>query len=372
MIKRFFILPFFISLMLSSCASIFAADSERPAVELNDSDIQAAAYIYRGSIYLPLRAIGEEIGYCVQWSGENNPISVSNDGRDILIDLMNNKITLDNHTYYIDGDYSGNSANGSTFIENTTYIREDLISECFGLKVQWGKPGRKINLTSINENAISVKTVQEYSENENIKITLQYPQVDRLNNEAVQDRINSIFKKAACEARDEGLLNAEERKKILASGYTGELDRYETYFDYKLKYNQNGLLSVVFINFQYAGGAHGLTVQNSHTLSLETGEEYRLKDLMEGSAGYISFISDFVREEIDTRTKAGDLMEIGDPSFKTINEDQDFFLSNNAVVIYFQEYEYFPYAAGIQEFPIDYTSLENMLKQDFSFLVDGA
>jgi len=52
--------------MLSSPARVFAAESERPAIELNGSDIQAAAYIYRESIYLPLRAIGEELGYCVQ------------------------------------------------------------------------------------------------------------------------------------------------------------------------------------------------------------------------------------------------------------------------------------------------------------------
>ncbi|HAU32057.1 MAG: Copper amine oxidase-like domain-containing protein [Desulfotomaculum sp. 46_296] len=93
---------------------------------------------------------------------------------------MNDKITSDKHTYYIDGDYSGYSANGSIFVENTTYMREDLISECFVLKVRWDKPGGKINLTSLNENEISIRTVQEYSENENIKITLQYPQIDRL------------------------------------------------------------------------------------------------------------------------------------------------------------------------------------------------
>lgn len=130
-------------------------------------------------------------------------------------------------------------------------------------------------------------------------------------------------------------------------------------------------LSIIHIPIHYPWGAHGSTIQSSPTLNLETGEEYRLKDLLEGPAGYISLISNLVRKEIDARVKTGNLMEIGDPPFKTIGEDQDFFLSNNAVVIYFQQYEYFPYAAGIQEFPIDYTSLGKILKQDFSFLVDG-
>lgn len=34
------------------------------------------------------------------------------------------------------------------------------------------------------------------------------------------------------------------------------------------------------MNYQYTGGAHGITVQSSHTLNLETGEEYKLRDLM--------------------------------------------------------------------------------------------
>jgi len=371
LIKRLFAASLFVFLMLSGCASVFAAGSERPAIELNGADIQAAAYIDRGSIYLPLRAVAEELGYCVQWSGENNPISITNDGKEIMIDLINSKITLNSHAYYIDEGYSGSPVSDSRSIENATYIRGDIISECFSLKVQWDRAGGKIYLISLNENAISVKTVREASEDERIKITLQYPQIDGLSNKTVQNRINSLFKKEAWEARDEGLQAVDEFEKEIASGFTGSPNKYETYFDYKLKYNQNGLLSVVLMDYQYTGGAHGLTVQSSHTLSLETGEEYRLKDLMKGSADYVSLISDFVRKEIDTRVKTGGLMEIGDPPFEAINEDQDFFLSNDAVVIYFQEYEYFPYAAGIQEFPVDYISLENMLKQDFSFLADG-
>ena len=36
-----------------------------------------------------------------------------------------------------------------------------------------------------------------------------------------------------------------------------------------------------------------------------------------------------------------------------IGDSPDFYLTSEAIVFYFQEYEYFPYAAGIQEFPLD-------------------
>jgi hypothetical protein len=125
---------------------------------------------------------------------------------------------------------------------------------------------------------------------------------------------------------------------------------------------------VVFLDYQYAGGAHGMTVQSSHTLNLKTGEEYVLKDLVKSGVDYISFISDTVKDEIDKRVKEGKLPDYSLAPFKDIKSDQDFYLSNNGAVVYFQQYEYFPYAAGIQEFTVEFAVLKNMLKPDFSFL----
>jgi len=84
--------------------------------------------------------------------------------------------------------------------------------------------------------------------------------IDGLADKTVQDSINSIFSKSAVEARNEGLRNADEMAKVMTSDYTDSPNKCETYFDYRLKYNQNGLLSIIFMNYQYAGGSHGLTV----------------------------------------------------------------------------------------------------------------
>jgi inhibitor of cysteine peptidase len=189
-----------------------------------------------------------------------------------------------------------------------------------------------------------------------------------LDDKNVQERINSIFEKTAVDARNEGLKNVAELEKEIASGYIGSPNKYGTYFDYRLKYNQNGLLSVVFLNYQYTGGAHGLTVQSSRTLNLKTGEEYSLKDLVKNDADYVAFISNVVKNEIDARVQEGMLPDYSLAPFEAIRQDQDYYLSNNAVVVYFQQYEYFPYAAGIQEFPVEFSSLKDMLKSDFNFL----
>lgn len=369
MTKRVFMAAVIISLLLLIPAYGFAATDSQPAIMLDGTKIEAVAPIDGGNVYLPLRAVGEALGYEIQWSGKDNPISVSKPGKNIMIDLNNHIITANDHVYYMSGDYSGKAVNGGTTVGNSTYMGADFFSDNFGLKVRWDRQNGIIQLESVKENAISIKTVKEASETDRIKIALQCLRIDGLEDKTVQDRINSILSESAVEARNEGLRNADEVEKAIASGNTGSPNKCETYFDYRLKYNQNGLLSVVFMNYQYTGGAHGLTVQSSHTFNLKTGEEYKLKDLFKSDTDYVLFINDTVRNEINERVKEGSLYE--NTSFKTIKEDQDFYLSDDAVVVYFQQYEYWPYAAGIQEFPVEFSALKDMLKPGFSFLNDN-
>ncbi|MDD4335131.1 MAG: DUF4163 domain-containing protein [Desulfotomaculaceae bacterium] len=361
MMKKICLAGIVVSLVLSMCAVGFAAVDSQSAIVLDGTKIEAAAYIDRSNVYLPLRTIGETLGYEIQWSETDKTISVSKPGGNIMIDLTNNlKITAGDHVYYADGDYK--------IIADRTYQGLGFFSINFGLEMRWDKQNNTIQLYSIHENAISIKTQKEASENEIIKINLQYPQIDGLADKTVQDSINSIFQEAALAARQEGLKNAVEMEMDRASGY-GSPNKCETYFDYRLKYNQNGLLSVVFLNYQYTGGAHGLTVQSSRTFNLNTGAEYKLKDLMKADADYVSFVSANVRNEINERVKEGLLYE--NTPFQTIKDDHDFYLSNDAVVIYFQQYEHWPYAAGIQEFPVEFSVLSDMLKPEFSFLNDS-
>jgi len=365
MVKKVSIVGVIISLLLSMLTYGFAAPDDRIAVELDGTQIEADAHIEEGNVYLPLRMIGEALGYKIQWSEKDNMISVSKPGKNILIDLKNNKIDENGHVYNMYWNYSGTAANGGMIVGDSTYMGEGFFSDNFGLKVLWDRQNAKVKLESAEENKISIKTVKEDSENDKIKITIQYPQIDGLDDKAVQDSINSIFKEAAMDSKNQGLQNTDYIKDDTA-GYTASPNKYETYFDYRLKYNQNGLLSVVLLNYQYTGGAHGSTVQSSHTFNLKTGEEYNLKGLIKDETDYVSFISNAVRNGINERVKAGILNEIA--PFEAIKDDQDFYLSSRAVVVYFQQYEYFPYVAGIQEFPVDFSALKDMLKPELNFL----
>jgi hypothetical protein len=357
--KKYFLAVVIFMLMLSLHTNAFAATDSQPAIMLGDTRIEAGALVDKGNVYLPLRVVSEALGYEVKWSEKDRTISVVGSEKDIVIDLINYKVTANDHAYYT-GDY--------TIFEDRIYMGTDFFSDNLGLRVRWDRQNNLIQLESVQENAISIKTIKEVSETDIIKITSQYPQIDGLVDQAVQDNINSVLKEIAMAAKNESLKNAEEMQKELIPGYTGSPNKWESYFDYRLKYNQNGLLSVVFQDYRYTGGAHGLTVQSSHTFNLNTGAEYKLKDLVKSDADYVAFISDIVRDEMHARVKEGILPDYMIEPFEAIKEDQDYYLSNDAVVIYFQQYEYFPYAAGIQEFPVEFSALEGLLKPEFSFL----
>ena len=210
---------------------------------------------------------------------------------------------------------------------------------------------------------IIIRTEKEVFENEEIKITLQYPRIEGLEDKALKDNLNRVLKDKAVAARNQGLKNAEEMKKLKESGY-GSPHKCETYFDYAVKYNQKGLLSIVLSDYQYSGGAHGLTVQSSLTFDLETGKEYQLKDIFAQGTDYVSLISDEVKKMIQKQGAAEALLN----PFEAIREDQDFYLTKDGLVVYFQVYEYFPYVSGIPEFTIGYPILQDNFSTEFEIL----
>ncbi|HYE12633.1 MAG TPA: DUF3298 and DUF4163 domain-containing protein, partial [Patescibacteria group bacterium] len=227
--------------------------------------------------------------------------------------------------------------------------RQDFFSDNLGLKVVWDKVNNKVILQEVNENSFAISTKKENSETQTLKLTLQYPELKGLENADVQNKLNSLFARLAAEAKARGY----EIEQYIGQDEITRHIKAEVYFDYQVKYNQNDMLSVAVLDYQYSGGAHGGTVQSSYTFDLKTGREYEIKDLFKEGSDYISMISSEVKKQMEERE-----MTVLLAPFNSINVDQDFYLSNNAVVVYFQQYEYLPYSYGIPEFAVDFSLIK--------------
>lgn len=191
-----------------------------------------------------------------------------------------------------------------------------------------------------------------------IKTSVEMPVVTGLADTAAQDKINAAFKAYGDTAKTD-ITRMETECRELVEQNPGLAMVYELMATYRVDYSKNGLLCITLSSYYYQGGAHGGEVRSSYIFDLATGDRLGLEDLMKEKSEYRSFINAAIRQEIDERVKENVLYENAD--FEDIGQTPDFYLSDSALVFYFPEYAYFPYAAGIQEFPVSYADLAGYL-----------
>ncbi|MBU5677212.1 DUF3298 and DUF4163 domain-containing protein [Alkaliphilus sp. MSJ-5] len=176
------------------------------------------------------------------------------------------------------------------------------------------------------------------------RLEIYYPVVSGLNNINVQKNINSnILNLVYQMIKDQGYY---ENPQTTITGY------------YEIKTNERGILSIVLTNYAFSGGAHGLTIMKSLTFDVETGKLYSLKDLFKDGSNYVDVLSEIIEEQIEER----DIPLITE--FDKIRPDQDFYIADKALVIYFQLYELAPYAYGFPQFPISVYEIQDIIKED--------
>ncbi len=170
-----------------------------------------------------------------------------------------------------------------------------------------------------------------------------YPQVAGLKNENVQIKINQLISKKVLDLiPKEGCQVYQTIKGI-----------------YEVELNRNGILSIKLDVYTFRKqAANGLDVQKSITVNLETGKIYQIYDLFKRNSNYRAVITRMIKEQIKER----DLPLIKE--FKVIGDNESFFLTNNALVVYFQEIEFTPHYVGIPEFTIPFSQIKNLINQD--------
>lgn len=104
--------------------------------------------------------------------------------------------------------------------------------------------------------------------------------------------------------------------------------------------------------------AHGMTYIKSLTFDSKTGKQYHLADLFKPGSNYVGRLSRLIREQIAKR----DIFLLDD--FKQIRPNQDFYIADKALVIYFQLYEIIPYAFGFPMFPISVYDLMEVINEE--------
>ncbi|MFM1651066.1 DUF3298 domain-containing protein [Brevibacillus sp. B_LB10_24] len=177
-------------------------------------------------------------------------------------------------------------------------------------------------------------------------VTIHYPMVTGLQNANAEESINqAIYQQVQALIAQQGFYQNPAGTQM--TGY------------YEIKTNERGILSLTLGNYTYMQyHAHGLTILKSITADIQTGRIYRLQDLFKPGSDYVRRLSDLIRVQIRQRN----IPLLAD--FKGIRPDQDFYIADKALVVYFELYEITPYYYGFPMFPISVYDLQDILDEN--------
>lgn len=246
------------------------------------------------------------------------------------------------------------------------------IITCFILSINsislaWAKdkpPAVEINpprlVNAANYNAI-VETKEIKYSNDYIEVDLKIPVVsygnkiiEKIINDKIEKPIMDLKKTTEAEAKEFFNSKEEERPFI----------KYSVMSNYEITYNQDNILSVVVTLYNYTGGAHGNTEKIAYNFDLNTGKTGYLKDFFYEEDQYRKVILDEVRNQISKEPDKyyKDILD----TLHGIAYNHNFYLTKDAVVVYYDLYDIAPYVAGIPEFKIPYSKFKHGLKKDIS------
>ena len=139
----------------------------------------------------------------------------------------------------------------------------------------------------------------------------------------------------------------------------------------------NQVISLVFLNYSYTGGAHGNYGYDAHTYDLQTGKELTLADLVQSDKlqdfyrlvsikllntnrdllfpETVTDIETFLKSKATTSTQA---------QLESYGHLSNWYLTPQGIVFFYNPYEIAPYAAGVQEITLPLSTWQSFAKSE--------
>lgn len=193
-----------------------------------------------------------------------------------------------------------------------------------------------------------------------MKYTIKYPQFISAYFYTVSDKLNSYYRTRAHMYEKSNVMNlyqmaTVEHEYSMANDFP--FRQFEAYIAYVVPYNQNCAVSLYFDQYEYAGGAHGLTTRTSDTWNMQKSKKIQLSDLFPHKSNVGEYVTSYITEHI-VKSAEGEKSQYFEDYEKLVKDNfkaGSFYLTKEGVVIYFQQYDIAPYAVGLPEFLIPYT-----------------
>ncbi|AOR23820.1 DUF3298 and DUF4163 domain-containing protein [Clostridium taeniosporum] len=209
--------------------------------------------------------------------------------------------------------------------------------------------GEKAIASTIDTNSSKVQVIETNSSNnssyleEDVKLANFKTETNNEKINIINERINN----------DINLLeyNMKTESKKYFDMFSKEFTTYPYVLNvnYKLTDQSQSLTSLYMDIYSYTGGAHGNTLRNAYTIDNNTKDLLSLNNLFVNGYNYKKIINSEILKQI---TSNPENFFISSKNFEGINDNANFYINGDNLVIYYQQYEIAPYCVGIPEFKI--------------------
>lgn len=127
--------------------------------------------------------------------------------------------------------------------------------------------------------------------------------------------------------------------------------QYELIVDYKVTYNKSHTISIPIEKYDFTGGAHGMTYLDSYNYNLRNGKRLKLSDMFKKDIDYKKIVNSYINKIISENK---DIYFQDEDKFNGISDNQQFYIEDDGVVVYFSAYEIAPFYVGIPKFKLTF------------------
>jgi len=144
---------------------------------------------------------------------------------------------------------------------------------------------------------------------------------------------------------------------------------FSHYFTMGVGRHDTKVASVLSLSSMYSGGAHPSTVQTAVNLDMKELRILTLEDVLEDGSdqSLLQMVLDSVQEKFAPVEEGlyPDYVEIVKNALTYGNMTSHWYFNETGLVIFFNQYELGPYAAGIIKLELPYDTLNGILRQEF-------
>lgn len=373
--------------LAASNNTVFQLDNDKFKVNNQEFSMDATPFISNDRVYVPIRYLAKALGVQdkdISWDETTQTANL------ILHDesTIGVKVRVGDQSLLVNNSADG-SVNQAEYISNSTvkmdvaplekngrvFLPARWIAEAFGYVAKWDETTKCVLIYPVGENnqepsnLVPSASFQEIKfSNDYLNVDMKVPIVAGLKDASFQENINQQVMQKALQVKEEMERGANEYKQLVESQDL-PLRPYQLVVDYNTVITKQ-VLSLMVQTYEFTGGAHGGAWKDYYNVNIKDSKIITLQGLFKEGLDYKKIINEEIKRQIEesNRNGAGIFYE-GDTGFKSIDDNQAFYIDGDNLVICFSQYEIAPYAGGMPEFRIPLSLLKGNLDDEFLNLI---